>query len=302
MSISSASFSKLLWPGLNSIWGDNYNRWPNEYLGLFTKETDSRRYVEDQLVSGLGLLSAKPEGAPIMYDTARQGFTQRYVHSVYASGFVITREMFDDDQYGVMGKKETLNLNEAAMQTTETVCANVYNRGFNPAYTFADGVEFFSTAHVNVAGGTFQNELTTAADLSEAAVEQACIDIGKWTDDRGLKAALKPVKLCVPVELRFEAERLLKTEYRVDTANNDISAIYHMGMFPQGWSENHYLTDPDAWFIRTDAKDGAKYFERDAYQFSQDNDFETENAKYKVRGRFSAGVTNVKTSFGSPGA
>jgi len=253
-------------------------------------------------VSGYGLLRVKPEGAPIEYDSARQGFTTRYNHVVYSLGFIITREIFDDDQYDVVGKRRAQALAFSVRQTKEIIGANVLNNGWTPGYTGGDGQTLFSTLHPNVSGGTWSNRPTTNADLSEASLEQAYIDIANFTDDRGLRIAVIPNKLIVPVTLTFEAERILKTANRVGTANNDINVINQMGMFPGGVHVNHYLVDPDAWFIKTNAKNGLKYFERRGDEFSMDNDWDTENAKFKASFRASWGWTDPRGAYASQGA
>ena len=208
----------------------------------------------------------------------------------------------EDDLYDVIGQRRAQDLARSMRQTKENVAANVYNRAFNSSFVGGDGKELCATDHPNVAGGTWQNELTTAADLSEAALEQACIDIMKWADDRGLKIQVRPRSLIIPPDLVFEAERILMSPYRVGTANNDVNAIYNMGKFPEGIKVNQYLTDTDAWFIRTDAPHGMKYFERRGDEFSMDNDFDTENAKFKATSRFSFGWSDPRGVYGSPGA
>jgi hypothetical protein len=303
MSINSSSFAKALWPGVNAWYGEAYNQYEVEYTKLFDKHSSDRQWEEDVGQSGFGLLSVKPEGSAISYDTARQGFTTRYTHVVYASGFVITREMVEDDQYDVIGKKKAGALAFSARQTKEIVAANVYNRAFtgsgNP--TYGDGSVLLVSSHPNIAGGTQSNILSTAADLSEAALEQAHIDIAGFTNDRGLLIAVRPKALIIPRQLIFEAKRILGSDGRVGTANNDLNALKTMGIVPEVVT-NHYLTDTDAWFLRTDVKDGMKYFERREDQFDMDNDFETENAKFKVTGRYSFGNTDWRALFGSPGA
>lgn len=300
--INTASFSKALWPGINSWYGQAYSEYPEEWTQLFAQESSSRAYEEDVGVSGYGYAVEKNEGASISYDEEKQAFTTRYVHVVFGLGFVITREIFEDDQYDVVGKKRARGLAFSMRQTKETVAANVYNRAFNSSYTGGDGVELCSTAHVNFAGGTWSNELTTAADLSEASLEQAMIDIADFQNDRGLKIAVQPQCLVVPSALQFEAERLLTTPGRVGTADNDVNALRQMGKLPGGYKVNHYLTDADAWFIRTNCQDSLKAFSRRAMQFGLDNDFDTENAKFKATERYSFGWTDPRGIYGSPGA
>lgn len=300
--IATGNFAQAIWPGINAWYGNAYAEWPQEYDKIFMVEKSNKHHEEDALFSGFGLMSIKGEGSPVSYDTARQGYTTRYTHDTYGLGFVITREMYEDDLYGVIGKKKARAMARSVRQTKETVCANVLNRGFNTSYLGGDGKELFATDHPNVSGGTFQNELSTAADLSEAALEQALIDIGKWTDDRGLKAAVRVKRMIVPVDLEWEACRLLETEMRVDTANNDISAIYKKGAVPEGYHVNHYLTDTDAWFLVTDVDDGLKMFERRADEFTVDNDFDTDNAKYKATSRYVPGWSDPRGAYASPGA
>lgn len=252
-------------------------------------------------ISSFGLAVAKPEGAPIQYDSERHTFITRYVHTVFALGFIITREIMDDDQYEVVGQRKAQGLAFSMRQTKEINAANIYNRAFNSAFVFGDGVSALNAAHPNYAGGTFSNVLTTAADLSEAALEQACIDIAGFTNDRGLAIAVRPKTLIIPRQLSFEAKRILHSDGRVGTDNNDLNALKNLGMIPETVI-NHYLTDADAWFLRTDVQHGMKYFERNADSFEMDNDFDTENAKFKARARYSFGMTDPRSLFGSPGA
>ncbi len=300
--INSSSFAKALWPGVNAWYGKAYDEFKVEWTDLFDKYTSSRAWEEDVGTSGFGLASIKTEGGPIDYDSERQAFITRYTHVVYALGFIVTREAFDDDLYDIVGQRRAQGLAFSMRQTKETIAANVYNRAFNSSYTGGDGKELLATDHPNLAGGTWANELATAADLSEASLEQACIDMGKWTNDRGLRIAVKQQSLIIPVDLEFEANRILKAEYRVGTNLNDPNAIKMLGKFPKGIIINHYLTDTDAWFIRTNAPHGMKMFERRADAFDMDNDFDTENAKFKATFRNSFGWTDPRGLYGSPGA
>jgi len=300
--ISTGDFAKLVWPGLNAIYGKAYNDWQEEWSQLFDKYSSNQNYEEDLSVTSFGLAAVKPEGQAIQYDSERQGFVTRYKHITYATGFIITREMIKDDLYGKVGDRGARGLARGMRQTKETVAANIFNRAFNSSYTWGDGVEMCSDAHVNVAGGTWSNELATAADLSEAALEQACIDIANFTDDRGLKISVMPQSLVIPHSLQFEAERILQSPLRVGKSDNDINALRSMGKFPKGVVLNHYFTDTDAWFIKTDAMDGLKYFERESDTFDQDNDFDTDNAKFKAYARYSFGVSDPRCAYGSPGA
>ncbi len=299
--INSGSFSKALWPGVNAWYGKKYNDYQTEYDKLFEKHTSTKAWEEDVGISSLGLASVKNEGTPVTYDTERQGFTTRYNHVVYALGFIVTREMFEDDQYDVVGKKKSTALARSMRQTKEILGANVYNRATTAGYTGGDGIVLLSASHVNVAGGTYSNIISTAADLSEAALEQSYIDIEGFTDDRGLIIAAKPKQLILPRQLRFEAQRILHSVGRVDTPNNDDNAIKSLNLF-NNVTINHYLTDADAWFIRTDVDDGMKYFERRADQFEMDNDFDTENAKFKASFRCAFGWSDPRALYGSMGA
>lgn len=299
--ITSGSFAKALWPGVNAWYGKEYDEYPVEYTQLFEKNTSSRAFEEDVGVSSFGLAVVKPEGASISYDSERQGFITRYNHVVYALGFIITREMMDDDLYDVVGQRKAQGLAFSMRQTKETIAANVYNRAFNASYTGGDGKEMIATDHPNVAGGTWSNELTTAADLSEAALEQAYIDISAFTNDRGLLIGVRPKCLVIHPSNMFEVKRILGSEKQVDSANNNLNALKTMGVIPEV-VVNHYLTDSDAWFIRTNVKNGLKYWERRADSFDMDNDWDTENAKFKATSRYSFGWTDPRAIYGSAGA
>jgi hypothetical protein len=306
--ITTSSFAKSLFPGVNKWYGDKYSEFPVEWDKLFEKNSSKRAWEEDVGISGMGLLSQKAEGAGITYDSSRQGFTTRYNHVVYASGFVVTREAYEDDLYDVIGKQKAQGLAFSVRQTKEVIGANVYNRAFNTSYLGGDSATLIasaggggSTSHALVAGGTATNGPSAAVDLSEAALEQAVIDIASFVSDRGLKIAVRPASLIIPKELMFEASRILKSDGRVGTDNNDINALKTMGMVPQ-ILVNHYLTDTDAWFIRTDAQNGMKYFERRGDEFTTDDDFDTENAKFKATFRCSFGWTDWRGLYGSPGA
>lgn len=299
--ITSSSFAKLLWPGLNSIYGKEYADYPVEWEQLFEKNTSDRAYEEDLGLSSFGLASVKTEGAPIVYDSERQGFTSRYNHVVYALGFIITREIYEDDLYGKVGAQKAKALARSMRHTKEIVAANIYNRAQTSGYNGGDGVTLLNASHPNVAGGTFSNVIGTAADLSEAALEQAVIDIAGFRDDRGLLIAAKPTQLIIPYQLQFEAARILGSDGRVGTDLNDPNVLKEKGIFSKV-TTNHFLTDSDAWFIRTNVKDGLKYFERRADQFEMDNDFDTENAKFKATARYSFGWSDPRAIYGSAGA
>ena len=298
--INSGSFAKALWPGVNAWYGKTYNEYKPEYVDLFDSNTSRKQFEEDVSVSSFGLAIQKAEGAAVQYDSERQGFIQRYTHAEYALGFIITRNMVEDDLYDVVGNRKASGLAFSMRQTKDVVGALVYNRAFDTNYTFSDGQPVGSASHANQAGGTWSNMPSAAADLSEAALEQACIDIAKFTNDRGLKIAVKPKKLIVPVDLDFEANKILKTEFEVGTANNTVNVV--RSRFPGGATVNHYLTDTDAWFIRTDAPHGMKYFSRRDDSFAADNDFDTDNAKYKATSRYSFGMSDARGIYLSAGA
>jgi hypothetical protein len=299
--INSGSFAKALWPGVNAWYGRAYDAYPEEYTKLFEKQTSSKAFEEDVGISSFGLAVQKSEGAPISYDSERQGFISRYQHAVYALGFIITREMMEDDQYDVIGKRKAEGLAFSMRQTKEVIGANVYNRAFNSAYTGGDGSSLIASNHANIKGGTWSNQIATASDLSEAALEQACIDIAGFTNDAGLLIAVRPESLVIPRQLIFEAKRILGTDGRVGTDNNDLNAIKTMGSIPTVIT-NHFLTDTDAWFIRTNVQNGLKYMERRADAFDMDNDWDTENAKFKATARYSFGWTDPRAIYGSAGA
>ena len=299
--INSGSFAKALWPGVNSWFGEKYDEHQVEWSSLFDSNTSRRAYEEDVGTSMFGLAAVKPEGKGISYDTAQQGYLTRYSHVTYGLGFIITREIVEDDQYDVIGKTRAQGLAQSMRQTKEIVGANVYNRAFNSAYVGGDGVELLSNAHPNVAGGTYSN-LTTAATLSEASLEDLSIDVMQAENDRGFNISLIPQTLIINPELVFEADRILNTDLRVGTADNDLNALKNMGKFPGGVKVNHYLTSSTAYFVRTNCSEGMKYFERRADDFSMDNDFDTDNAKYKCTGRYSFGWTDPRSLYGNAGA
>ena len=299
--ITSSSFAKALWPGVNAWYGRKYKEYQTEYDKIFNKNSSKKAYEEDVGVSSLGLASEKTQGGAISYDDERQGFTTRYSHIVYALGFIITREMVEDDQYSIVGQRKSGALAKSMRQTKEVVAANVLNRCTTTGYVGGDGVVLLSTAHLNVGGSTYSNKLSTDADLSEAALEQSVIDIAAFTDDRGLLMAAKPKTLVIHPSNMFESTRILKSVGRVGSAENDINALKDMGMFGNV-VVNHFLTDSDAWFILTDVDDGMKYFERRGDQFEMDNDFDTENAKFKATARYSFGWSDPRGIYGSTGA
>ena len=301
MAINSASFAKTLWPGINEWYGRSYDEWPVEYTELFDVTSSSRAYEEDVGTTGFGLAQVKPEGQGLAYDEESQAFVTRYAHTVYALGFVVTREIYEDDQYDIVGKRRAEALAFSMRQTKEINGANVYNRAFNASYLGGDGSAMIVNDHANFSGGTWSNLLATAADLSEAALEQACIDIMKYTNDRGLRISVMPESLIIPVDTLFEAKRILGSDGRVATADNDLNALKSLGKFTKV-VVNHYLTDTNAWFIRTNVQNGMKCMERRTMDFGIDNDFDTENAKYKASERYVFGWTDPRSIYGTPGA
>lgn len=307
MAINTGSFAKALWPGVNGWYGAEYNQYQTEYTDLF--EVRKSRKAFEEIVGGsyFGLAPVKSEGAPVSFDSARQGFTNRFNHVAYGMGFIVTREIYEDDQYDIVGKMKAESLAFSMRQTKEIVAANVYNRAFSTSYLGGDGSSLIASAggggsasHPNVYGGSFTNGPSVAADLSEAALEQAYIDIAGFTNDRGLLIKVLPKKLVIPRQLAFEAKRILGSDGRVATNNNDLNAIKTMGVIPE-FVINHFLTDTDAWFLKTDTKDGMIMFERRGDEFDMDEDFDTENAKYKATSRYSVGWADPRGLYGSPG-
>lgn len=299
--INSGSFAKALWPGVNAWYGKAYDQYPEEYTKLFDTFKSSKAFEEDVGVSSFGLAVQKSEGAPISYDSERQAFITRYQHAVYALGFIITREMMEDDQYDVVGQRKAQGLAFSMRQTKEVIGANVYNRAFTNGYYGGDGSTLLSTTHPNIKGGSWSNRIATDSDLSEASLEQACIDIAGFTNDAGLLIAVRPETLIIPRQLIFEAKRILETDGRVGTDNNDLNAIRTLGSIPNIVT-NHFLVDTDAWFIRTNVQNGMKYMERRADSFDMDNDWDTENAKFKATARYAFGWTDPRALYGSQGA
>jgi len=301
--INRANFAKDLYPGVSKWFGLKYAEYPNEFLQIFEKNTSDKAFEEEMSVSTMGMLQLKTEGGGIAYDEMAQGNLYRYTFATYALGFMITRELYEDGLAVTQGMRRAQALAFSARQTQETLAANIMNRAFNSDYTYHDAKELLATGRtLGRFGGTWANMLSVAADLSEEALEQAIIDIGNFTNDRGLKIAIKPQSLIIPPSLMFEAQRILKSDNQPGTANNDINAIKSMGNFPKGVVVNHYLTDTDAWFIKTDAPDGLKFFERRALAFDTDNDWETENAKFKCTFRAGWGCTDPRGIYGSAGA
>ena len=301
MAISRAQLVKELEPGLNALFGLEYKNYANEHSQIFDTENSDRAFEEEVMLAGFANASVKPEGSSINYDSAQETFTARYTHETLALAFSITEEAIEDNLYDRLASRYTKALARSMANAKQVKAANVLNRGFNSSYTGGDGLELFSTAHI-IVSGTEQNELSTAADLNETSLEQAMIDIAALTDERGLKIAAQGRKMVVPSALQFTAERLLKSVGRTGTADNDISAVVSMNVIPQGYVVNHYLTDTDAWFIKTDVPNGLKHFVRAPIKTAMEGDFETGNVRYKARERYSFGWSDWRGVFGSPGA
>ena len=301
MAISRAQLVKELEPGLNALFGLEYKNYANEHSQIFDTENSDRAFEEEVMLSGFGNAGVKPEGQSVNYDAATETFTARYTHETLALAFSITEEAIEDNLYDRLASRYTKALARSMANAKQVKAANVLNRGFNSSYTGGDGLELFSTAHI-IVSGTEQNELSTAADLNETSLEQAMIDIAALTDERGLKIAAQGRKMIVPSALQFTAERLLKSVGRTGTADNDISAVVSMNVIPQGYVVNHYLTDTDAWFVKTDVPNGLKHFVRAPIKTAMEGDFETGNVRYKARERYSFGWSDWRGVFGSPGA
>lgn len=299
---STGSIPKLLWPGLNEVWGREYEDYPAEWRDLFDVKSSSMNYEEDVEVTGFGLAPVKPQGQSISYDTFAQQTVTRYTHVAYGLGFIITREAIDDDLYEKPAINNTQALAWSGRQTKENVGANVYNRGFNTAFTpTGDGAALFSASHPTMSGN--QSNLLTAADLSEATLEDACITVGNAQNARGLRIALRPESLHISIQNQFEAERILKSILTPSTSNNAINALRSMGMFPNGAKVNHYFTDTDAWFVRTNVPAaGMTMFQRVKAEFAQDGDFDTSNLKYKYYERYAFGASDFRAIWGNAGA
>ena len=301
MAISRNQLVKELEPGLNALFGLEYNRYENQHEEIFTKETSDRAFEEEVMLSGFGNAGVKPEGSAVTFDNAQETYTSRYQHETVALAFSITEEAIEDNLYDRLSSRYTKALARSMANTKQIKAANVLNRAFNSSYTGGDGKELCATDHPTIFG-TVSNELATAADLNETSVEQALIDIAAFTDERGLKIAARGVKMIIPSELQFTAERIMNSANRVGTADNDINAVKSMGMIPQGYVVNNYLTDTDAFFIITDVPNGLKYFERSPIKTSMEGDFDTGNVRYKARERYSFGFSDFRGIFGSPGA
>ncbi len=302
MAISRQQLVKELEPGLNALFGLEYNRYENEHAEVFETESSDRAFEEEVMLSGFGSAPVKSEGGAVQFDDANESFTARYTHETIAMAFAITEEAIEDNLYDRLSARYTRALARSMANTKQVKAANVLNNAFNASFTGGDGVSLCNASHPLLSGGVLQNTLTTAADLSETSLEQSLIDIAAMVDERGLKISLQGIKLIIPKELQFTAERILKTPQRVGTADNDINAMASMGMIPQGYRINHYLTDTDAFFIMTDAPNGMKQFVRSPIKTAIEGDFDTGNVRFKARERYSFGFSDPRGIFGSPGA
>ena len=302
MAISRAQLLKELLPGLNALFGMEYARYGEEHKEIYETETSERSFEEETKLSGFSAAPVKNEGSAIAYDNAQEAFTARYNHETIALGFSITEEAIEDNLYDSLSSRYTKALARAMSYTKQVKAASVLNNGFSSSYPGGDGVALFSASHPLVSGGTNSNIPAVASDLNETALEAAVIQIAAWTDERGLLIAAKPRKLIIPPALQFVATRLLETELRVGTNDNDINAIKNNGSIPEGYAINHFLTDPDAWFLTTDVPNGLKHFVRTPLQNSMDGDFDTGNVRYKARERYSFGWSDPLGVYGSEGA
>jgi len=302
MAISRAQLLKELLPGLNALFGLEYARYGEEHKEIYETETSERSFEEETKLSGFSAAPVKNEGSAIAYDNAQEAWTTRYNHETIALGFSITEEAVEDNLYDSLSARYTKGLARAMAYTKQVKAAAVLNNGFSAAYTGGDGVALFSTAHPLVNGGTNSNTPATQADLNETSLEAAVIQIAAWTDERGLLIAAKPKKLIVPPALQFVATRLLETELRVGTNNNDINALKNNGSIPEGYTINHFLTDNNGWYLTTDVPNGLKHFVRTPLQNGMDGDFDTGNVRYKSRERYSFGWSDPLGIYGSSGS
>ena len=301
MAISRQQLVKELEPGLNALFGLEYKRYDNEHAEIYDTENSDRAFEEEVMLSGFANAQVKPEGSGVTFDNAQETFTARYTHETIALAFSITEEAIEDNLYDRLASRYTKALARSMANTKQVKAANVLNNAFDSSFKGGDGKELCATDHPTLAG-SFKNELSTSADLNETSLEQSMIDIAQMTDERGLKIAARGVKMIIPSELQFTAERLMKSQGRTGTADNDINAIAAMGMIPQGYVINHFLTDSDAFFIKTDVPNGLKMFVRAPIKTAMEGDFDTGNVRYKARERYSFGFSDPRGIFGSPGA
>jgi len=292
---------KELEPGLNALFGLEYDRYENQHTEIFDEESSDRAFEEEVMLGGFGNAEVKPEGSGVVYEQAQETFTARYSHETIALAFSLTEEAVEDNLYDKISTRYTKALARSMANTKQIKAANVLNRAFNSSFLGGDDKELCATDHPTLSG-TQKNELSTAADLNETSLEQMLIDIADMKDERGMKIALQGVKMIIPVNLQFTAERLMKSAGRTGTADNDLNAVRNMGMVPQGYVVNNFLTDTDAFFIKTDAPNGLKHFVRSPIRTAMEGDFDTGNVRYKARERYSFGFSDWRGIFGSPGA
>ena len=302
MAINRAQLVKELVPGLHALFGLEYDRYDAEYEEIFETETSERAFEEEVMLSGFGEAPVKFEGSGVTYDTAQESFTARYSHETIALAFSLTEEAIEDNLYDTLSSRYTRALARSMMTTKNIKGANILNNAFSSSFLGGDGKELCATDHPTVGNETQRNELSVASDLNETSLEQSLIDIAAFEDERGLKINAQARKLIIPTALQFVADRLLETPGRVGTADNDINALRNMGMVPEGYTVNHYLTDTDAFFLTTDVPNGLKHFVRSPVATSMEGDFETGNVRYKARERYSFGFSDWRGIFGSPGA
>ena len=300
MAISRGQLVKELEPGLNALFGLEYKRYENQHAEIFDTENSDRAFEEEVMLSGFANAQTKPEGSAVTFDNAQETFTSRYTHETIALAFSITEEAIEDNLYDRLASRYTKALARSMANTKQVKAATVLNNAFNNSFVGGDGVELCSTLHPTIAG-TFSNELAVSADLNETSLEQSLIDIAAFTDERGLKIAARGVKMIIPSALQFTAERLMKSAGRTGTADNDINAVVSMGMVPQGYVVNNFLSDDDAFFIKTDVPNGMKMFVRSPIKTAMEGDFDTGNVRYKARERYSFGFSDPRGMFGSPG-
>ena len=302
MAINRAQLVKELVPGLHALFGLEYDSYENQHEEIFDTESSERAFEEEVMLSGFGEAPTKGEGAAVVYDTAQESFTSRYSHETIALAFALTEEAIEDNLYDTLSSRYTRALARSMNTTKQVKAANVLNNAFNSSFVGGDGKELCATDHPTVGNIDLRNELSTAADLNETSLEQSLIDIADFKDERGLKINAQAVKLIIPPALQFVADRLMESPGRINTSDNDINAIRNMGMVPQGYVVNNYLTDTDAFFLKTDVPNGLKHFVRTPVQTSMEGDFETGNVRYKARERYSFGFSDWRGIFGSPGA
>tara|TARA_Y100000114_G_C11726986_1_gene311506 strand:+ start:43 stop:951 length:909 start_codon:yes stop_codon:yes gene_type:complete len=302
MAINRAQLVKELEPGLNALFGLEYGRYENEHAEIFDTETSERAFEEEVMLSGFGQAPTKGEGAAVTYDSAQETFTSRYSHETVALAFALTEEAIEDNLYDTLSSRYTRALARSMATTKQVKAANVLNNAFSTSFPGGDGKPLLTTDHPTLSAGDQSNEPSTAADLNETSLENAMIDIAAFKDERGIKVNVQARKLIIPPQLQFVADRILNTPGRVGTSDNDINSLRNMGMLPEGYVVNHYLTDADAFFIKTDSPNGMKHFERAAMTTGMEGDFETGNVRYKARERYSFGFSDWRGMYGSPGA